>query len=141
VKTPPSIPNKPQKSHIYATYSPKRSPKFKTYSNLGHAKNAMQYAGNQFYRDMILYVLEGDEWVPKVVIEPITQCEVCKGKNEHLESSRYFRGYATVHYHVKPNFLTVFACDFCAKSIRSGARPTPDPHDLSEFLVDPTFQW
>lgn len=48
----------PPTAPVWATYVPDRSPRFKTYTNRGHALNAFQYV-----KSAVLYRREDDQWV------------------------------------------------------------------------------
>lgn len=122
------IPLKPGKEILWATKVPGRHPEFKTYSNRGHALNAVNAAA-EGHREVVLYVLEEGFWMPKVYVPIDKECSVC-----HNTQSSGFLSY--IDHKVKPQFLSKKRCSGCW-----GYEPANRHWPMDKFLLDPDFQY
>lgn len=87
------------------------------------------------YHTMTLYHLEGEWWEPKVHVPLVTSCDICG----FVPTSR--RYLTEVNQKAKPQFTSNKACEDCRNAIWKNTMVPPPAKPMSDFLVDPTFQY
>jgi hypothetical protein len=113
---------KDPKTPVWATYVPSRRPNFKTHTNSGHAKNAINYAGRG-----ILYQHIDGVWVEVDRHEPATHCAHCE---QRLETGGWRRGGYDLHRHpATPAYKKPKVCETCYYQHFRTDSPEPIPHE------------